>query len=466
MERRTSTQGGSIDRYITVIKEMKTATEAIQGISTCELTELADTVWRAQKSDQRTAGRLEKTKNWQLVEAAEELSRQHKRAFREESAEKDALRALPMTSERRRGHWFKRLWQWLKGSPGGIEQSSSSVQPAGSGAPDSAVRAEQETLQSASPAGAVEDSQQEREELQDPQPEIDLKNLNQHVRKFVGQTIIGRVTFEMVLAELERRGYPYRPPIKEDGTLVIRECDLTNETVTSFRRVRPGIERLLRAGSYQRLKIEAASPVRIDHPVVNEHSQFESSVAVSLPVLKARAIVAPHLHVDGSVEAVSVKARKLECNDLNAKAVDAVNLFVEHDAKVKRLDGTHFVRVRGKATIGSLGDNIPENCKVDGKSVAAAFREITRRTQPNKDLNRRPGVMGSADHRIEAAFNILQSQGRPISTSRLARLSATNYGTAKRWLKEHHAERPVRDQDESDELEDKQRQPTSHRVRV
>jgi len=45
-----------------------------------------------------------------------------------------------------------------------------------------------------------------------------------------------------------------------------------------------GIERLLRGGSHQRVEIEAATPVRIDHPVVSEHSQFESSVAVSLPV--------------------------------------------------------------------------------------------------------------------------------------------------------------------------------------
>jgi hypothetical protein len=189
---------------------MKTAIGAIQGMPTYELLEVADTVWAAQRSHQRTAAELGKARDWQLAlaEAAEQLRQQQKQALR------------------RRGNWFKRLWDWLKSSLGGIEHSCPRVQPAGNAASGSAVQAEQSTQ--ASPPGAIESSQAEREETQTPQAEINLKNLNPHVRKFVGQTIVGRVSLEMVLAELERRGYPYRPPIKEDGTLVIRECDLTN----------------------------------------------------------------------------------------------------------------------------------------------------------------------------------------------------------------------------------------------
>jgi hypothetical protein len=263
----------------------------------------------------------------------------------------------------------------------------------------------------------------------------------------------------MVLAELERRGHPYRPPINEDGKLVIRDCDLTNETVGNFRKVRPGIEKLLNEGIYQSVKIEAITPVRIEHPIAGK-LQFESSVPVSLPAISAGLISSQSLSVSAKVEAETVRTQKLECQDLEARIVEVVTLRVERDAAVEqldvsedisigsKLDWVRSVRVRGKANIGSLGDNIPPDCKVDGNTILEVFREKGVQAPRNERLDRRPGVTRSADHRIGEAFNTLLTQNKMVSTSRLAKLSGTNYHTAERWLKEHYSERVVRDQDE------------------
>jgi hypothetical protein len=426
---------------------MKTANGAIQGMSTCQLLELADFVWDAEKSSRETDQRaVRNAGNWQLAEAAEQLRRQQRRPLQDDSVETPGLQIPAIASGRRRSNFFRRLWAWLTGFRKENEHAISALQSSAGHESESAAPSRQKPaeVQSDSPARTVESTHNEKEEVQKPKPEVNLRNLNRHVRKCVGETIIGRVSMEMVLAELERRGYPYRPPIRDDGTLVIRECDLTSESVGGFRKVRPGIEKLIRNGTYKSVNIEAITPLRIDCSIENEQAQFRSRATVSLPALHVRTIAAHNLRVDGNVNAESVKAQKLECKDLVAEAVETVTLSVEGNAEVKHLDvhgnasigstlnGTLSVRVQGDARIGRLGDNIPATCKVDGKSILELFRERTGKTQPGEGL--RPGIAGSADHRIEEAFNTLQSQNMPISPSRLARISSTNYDTARRWL--------------------------------
>ena len=408
---------------------MKTANGAIQGMSTCQLLELADFVWDAEKSSRETAQRaVRNAEKWQLAEAAEQLRRQQRRPLQDDGVETPGLQIPAIASGRRRSNFFRRLWAWLTGFRKENRHAISALQSSAGHESESAAPSRQPAqVQSDSPARTVESTHNEKEEVQKPKPEVNLRNLNRHVRKFVGETIIGRVSMEMVLAELERRGYPYRPPIRDDGTLVIRECDLTSDSVGGFRKVRPGIEKLIRNGTYKSVNIEAITPLRIDCSIENEQAQFRSRATVSLPALRVRTIAAHNLRVDGNVNAESVKAQKLECKDLVAEAVETVTLSVEGT-----LNGTLSVRVQGDARIGRLGDNIPATCKVDGKSILEVFRERTGKTQPGEGL--RPGIAGSADHRIEEAFNILRSKNMPISPSRLARISSTNYDTAKRWF--------------------------------
>ena len=52
----------------------------------------------------------------------------------------------------------------------------------------------------------------------------------------------------------------------------------------------------------------------------------------------------------------------------------------------------------------------------------------------------RSGVAGSADHRMEQAFQTLSAAGKPLSPARLAKLSRTNFFSAQRWLQLHHPE--------------------------
>jgi hypothetical protein len=430
---------------------MKTAIGAVQGMSTCKLLDLADFVWNTEKSSRQTAqGAVRNPQNGQLAEAAEQVQRQQRRPLQDGGVQTSGLQAEMIPSVRRIGRsggFLRGIWARLTGLFKENGRVVSNIQSTANSNSESAPRTEQPAqAQSALPAGAVESVGTDREEIQKSNPKVNLRNLNRHVRNIVGETIIGRVTIEMVLAELERRGYPYRPPIREDGTLVIRQCDLTNQVVDGFRKVRPGIERIIREARCQSIKITALTPVRIGSPIANEHLQFESSTAVSLPALNVKAIFAPHLRVDGTVEAANLGVQKAECQELKAEVIEGDNLRVERDANVMHLNvkgdvsiggalnGTLSIRVGGNARIGTLGDDIPATCKVDGASILEVFRERTGRTRPNEDLRPRQGVAGSADHRIEKAFNILRSQNQPISASRLAALSSTNYHTAKRWL--------------------------------
>jgi hypothetical protein len=52
----------------------------------------------------------------------------------------------------------------------------------------------------------------------------------------------------------------------------------------------------------------------------------------------------------------------------------------------------------------------------------------------------RPGVAGSADNRLEEAFNALKASGKPITPARLAKLAKTNFITAQHWLESNQDE--------------------------
>jgi hypothetical protein len=43
-------------------------------------------------------------------------------------------------------------------------------------------------------------------------------------------------------------------------------------------------------------------------------------------------------------------------------------------------------------------------------------------------------VTGSADQRMQEAFDTLRAAGKPLSPARLAKLSRTNFFSAQRWL--------------------------------
>lgn len=89
-----------------------------------------------------------------------------------------------------------------------------------------------------------------------------------------------------------------------------------------------------------------------------------------------------------------------------------------------------------------LGVPLPQ--LIRSGAILLAKREILTRTNQPADTeapdNLRSGVAGSADHRIEQAFQTLSQAGKPLSPARLAKLSRTNFFSAQRWLQLHHPE--------------------------
>lgn len=76
-------------------------------------------------------------------------------------------------------------------------------------------------------------------------------------------------------------------------------------------------------------------------------------------------------------------------------------------------------------------------------AILLAKRELLTRTNLTAGSEAdtlRSGVAGSADHRIEQAFQTLSGAGKPLSPARLAKLSRTNFFSAQRWLQLHHPE--------------------------
>jgi hypothetical protein len=80
-----------------------------------------------------------------------------------------------------------------------------------------------------------------------------------------------------------------------------------------------------------------------------------------------------------------------------------------------------------------LGVPLPQ--LIRSGAILLAKREILTRT---KNQTPGSGVTGSADQRIQEAFDTLRAAGKPLSPARLAKLSHTNFFSAQRWLQLNH----------------------------
>jgi hypothetical protein len=88
-----------------------------------------------------------------------------------------------------------------------------------------------------------------------------------------------------------------------------------------------------------------------------------------------------------------------------------------------------------------LGVPLPQ--LIRSGAILLAKRELLTRTNLTAGAEAdtlRSGVAGSADHRMEQAFQTLSAAGKPLSPARLAKLSRTNFFSAQRWLQLHHPE--------------------------
>jgi hypothetical protein len=448
---------------------MKTSIAAVQSIPTHELKELADAFWQARRPRPGKAASIASAENWQLAEAAEQLVDQQKRTSQDAANGQNLQETGSGTVRvaRRRGllGWIRDRFRRLFGADSQANnlEPAREQQNARTEGRDSAVADRSPVTldpsrnepQPATLRGERKKISQDRSEKSRYRAE--LKKLNRRVREIVGETLIGKVSLEMVLAELERRGNAYIPPIRSDGTLIIQESDLTSDRVDGFRKVRPGIEKLLQSGEYRSVRVEAASPVRIAQGIAKKGMEFRSSAPISIPALEAGKIVAPHIRSEGSIAAEQLEAGTVKCLALKATAVHVSNLRVAGDADVvelavtgdiaigSKLDYTRRAFAGGKASIGKLGDHIATDVAVQGQSLAEAFRKLSQPSgvlDPGADRAgvRRAGVEGAADDDILEAFESLQTAGRPISAGRLARKTKTNFHTAERWLKNNHPE--------------------------
>jgi len=452
---------------------MKTSIAAVQSIPTHELKELADLFWQTGARQPARAASLAPAENWQLAEAAEQLVDEHPRTSQVAASgqplqETGTLSTVGGARRRRRGFFgwirdrFRRLFS-VESQANYLEPKTKQQNVLDPDGRDSAVAdrgpvtldKNRNEPQPATLRGERKKISQDRSEKSRYRAE--LKKLNRRVREIVGETLIGKVSLEMVLAELERRGNAYIPPIRSDGTLIIQESDLTSDRVDGFRNVRPGIEKLLRSGEYRSVRVEAASPVRIAQGIAKKGMEFRSGAPISIPALEAGKIVAPHIRSEGSIAAEQLEAGTVKCLTLKATAAHVSDLRVANDADVveltvtgdiaigSKLDYTRRAFAGGKASIGKLGDHISTDVTVQGQSLAEAFRKLSQPSgvlDPGADRAgvRRAGVQGAADDDIQEVFESLQAAGRPISAARLARKTKTNFHTAERWLKNNHPE--------------------------
>jgi hypothetical protein len=86
---------------------------------------------------------------------------------------------------------------------------------------------------------------------------------------------------------------------------------------------------------------------------------------------------------------------------------------------------------------------VPLSQLIRSGAILLAKRELLTRTNLTAGTEAdtlRSGVAGSADHRMEQAFQTLSAAGKPLSPARLAKLSRTNFFSAQRWLQLHHPE--------------------------
>ena len=85
--------------------------------------------------------------------------------------------------------------------------------------------------------------------------------------------------------------------------------------------------------------------------------------------------------------------------------------------------------------------HIPLEQLVRSGAISLAKREILTRKHLGSEGESdtpRSGVAGSADHRIQQAFEFLQQASKEITPARLAKLSRTNFNSAQRWIGLNH----------------------------
>jgi hypothetical protein len=228
---------------------MKTKRQALRSLTTVQLKELADVAHRPSRPTPdlpATGPQPTPPKNgaqtplaaaplWQLKDNADAL-----RQNQPEAGPKPQVHAAP---RRKAPHLFEQLVQMLLRKP-----------PQGP-APRQA------------PHGPKSASEDGRVPTARAMPSATSRGVDRDVhtaaKQTVGETILGAVTLNDVLKELERRGVNYRPPVDEKGVLTIEESDLIPTKGRKHAKLRPGIGKYLKGhpGELTGIRVNAAQPV-------------------------------------------------------------------------------------------------------------------------------------------------------------------------------------------------------------
>jgi hypothetical protein len=141
------------------------------------------------------------------------------------------------------------------------------------------------------------------------------KELDRLVRSIAGEKVFGKITLHLITDELARRGEPYQHPIDQDGTLTIKDSDLTNEVIDGHLSLRPGVQRLLKAGSYKKINVETSDPVCITSAVRAPEVELTSLVPLVISDLHVAKVAVPALvkrAQDASNTPLTVETNRLD----------------------------------------------------------------------------------------------------------------------------------------------------------
>jgi len=245
------------------------------------------------------------------------------------------------------------------------------------------------------------------------------RELDRLVRSIVGEKVFGKITLQLVTDELARRGEPYCHPIDKDGTLTIKDSDLTDKESDGHLSLRPGVERLIKTANYKQISVETSDPVSITEPVRGgPEIEINSRVPLSVTELHASKVTVPALTVKNRLTAATFEGETLRCRLLNAGTVKATKIDVERDVRashlevledlsvggkldgVSHVDALSHISVGGKASIGTFGSSISANAFVAGTSL---IEEIQRKADSFSPNGRR--TFGKLVKRAQEARN-------------------------------------------------------------
>jgi hypothetical protein len=244
------------------------------------------------------------------------------------------------------------------------------------------------------------------------------RELDRLVRRILGEKVFGKITLQLVTDELARRGEPYCHPFDKDGTLTIKDSDLTDKESDGHLSLRPGVERLIKTANYKKISVETSDPVSITEPVRGPEIEISSRVPLSVTELHASKVTVPALAVKTRLTAATFEGETLRCRLLKAGTVKATKVDVECDVRVShlevlehltvggRLDGVSHddalshISVGGKASIGAFGSSISPNAFVAGTSL---IEEIQRKADLSSLNGRR--TFGTLVKRAREARN-------------------------------------------------------------